>query len=194
MAEPVQNFRAAFHGFNREDVVRFLETTTARHTDEVNQLKDDVKRLEEELAAVREKQQAPEITREELEALRMENAQLKAQVEELEAQLTEPPKDNPVDMPEDGWKDAELAAYRRAETVERQARNRATQMYNRVNGLIADLAARMDGSKEEMRVAAEALGQSLDQLQNALDGGQAVLTEGAGTLRALRLENPLEEV
>ena len=48
MAEPVQNFRTAFHGFNREDVVRFLETATARHTAEVNQLQDDVARLEKE--------------------------------------------------------------------------------------------------------------------------------------------------
>ena len=50
MTESVQNFRAAFHGFNREDVVRFLEATAARHAAEVNQLRDDVKRLEEELA------------------------------------------------------------------------------------------------------------------------------------------------
>ncbi|MFR8872333.1 MAG: hypothetical protein ACLVHV_01990 [Oscillospiraceae bacterium] len=51
MTESVQNFRAAFHGFNREDVVRFLEATAARHAAEVNQLRDDVKRLEEELAS-----------------------------------------------------------------------------------------------------------------------------------------------
>ena len=64
MAEPGQNFRTAFHGFNREDVVRFLETATARHTAEVNQLQDDVARLEKELAALRE-QQTPEVSREE---------------------------------------------------------------------------------------------------------------------------------
>ena len=81
----------------------------------------------------------------------------------------------------------------RAETVERQARNRAAQMYHRVNGLIADLAARMEGSKAEMTTAAEALGQALDQLQSALDGGQDVLTEGAATLRALEPEHPAEE-
>ena len=120
MAEPVQNFRTAFHGFNREDVVRFLETATARHTAEVNQLQDDVARLEKELAALRE-QQTPEVSREELEALRGENTRLKAQIEELEAQLTEP--EAPVGD-QTNWKDEELAAYRRAETVERQARNR----------------------------------------------------------------------
>ena len=189
MAEPVQNFRTAFHGFNREDVVRFLETATARHTAEVNQLQDDVARLEKELAALRE-QQTPEVSREELEALRGENTRLKAQLEELEAQLTEP--EAPVGD-QTNWKDEELAAYRRAETVERQARNRAAQMYHRVNGLIADLAARMEGSKAEMTTAAEALGQALDQLQSALDGGQDVLTEGAATLRALEPEHPAEE-
>ena len=150
---------------------------------------DDVARLEKELAALRE-QQTPEVSREELEALRGENTRLKAQIEELEAQLTEP--EAPVGD-QTNWKDEELAAYRRAETVERQARNRAAQMYHRVNGLIADLAARMEGSKAEMTTAAEALGQALDQLQSALDGGQDVLTEGAATLRALEPEHPAEE-
>ena len=135
-------------------------------------------------------QQTPEVSREELEALRGENTRLKAQIEELEAQLTEP--EAPVGD-QTNWKDEELAAYRRAETVERQARNRAAQMYHRVNGLIADLAARMEGSKAEMTTAAEALGQALDQLQSALDGGQDVLTEGAATLRALEPEHPAEE-
>lgn len=189
MAEPVQNFRTAFHGFNREDVVRFLESATARHTAEVNQLRDDVVRLEKELSALRERQ-APEASTEELEALRGENARLKAQVEELEAQLTEP--EAPAGD-QTNWKDEELAAYRRAETVERQARNRAAQMHHRVNGLIADLAARMEGSKAEMTTAAEALGQALDQLQAALDGGQDVLTQGAVTLRAMEPENSAEE-
>ena len=167
MSEPVQNFRTAFHGFNREDVVRFLETATARHTAEVNQLRDEIARLEGDLSLLRTRSG-----------------------EELETQLTEPAA-TPI-RDETNWKDEELAAYRRAETVERQARNRAAQMYHRVNGLIADLAARMDGSKAEMTAAAEALGQALDQLQLALDGGQSILTEGTATLRALELEHPAD--
>ncbi len=65
--------------------------------------------------------------------------------------------------------------------MERQARNRAAQMYHRVNGLIADLAARMEGSKAEMTTAAEALGQALDQLQSALDGDRTSSPRGAAT-------------
>ena len=189
MSEPVQNFRTAFHGFNREDVVRFLETATARHTAEVNQLRDEIARLEGDLSLLRMRS-GDGASQEELEALQAENARLKAQVEELETQLTEPAA-TPI-RDETNWKDEELAAYRRAETVERQARNRAAQMYHRVNGLIADLAARMDGSKAEMTAAAEALRQALDQLQLALDGGQSILTEGTATLRALELEHPAD--
>ena len=189
MSEPVQNFRTAFQGFNREDVVRFLVTATARHTAEVNQLRDEIARLEGDLSLLRMRS-GDGASQEELEALQAENARLKAQVEELETQLTEPAA-TPI-RDETNWKDEELAAYRRAETVERQARNRAAQMYHRVNGLIADLAARMDGSKAEMTAAAEALGQALDQLQLALDGGQSILTEGTATLRALELEHPAD--
>ena len=189
MSEPVQNFRTAFHGFNREDVVRFLETATARHTAEVNQLRDEIARLEGDLSLLRTRS-GDGASQEELEALQAENARLKAQVEELETQLTEPAA-TPI-RDETNWKDEELAAYRRAETVERQARNRAGPMYDRVNGRFADLAARMDGSKAEMTAAAEALGQALDQLQLALDGGQSILTEGTATLRALELEHPAD--
>ena len=41
-----------------------------------------------------------------------------------------------------------------------------------------------------MTAAAESLGQALDQLQLALDGGQGILTEGITTLRTLELEHP----
>ena len=33
-----QNFRSAFNGFNREDVVRYLEYINTKHTTQVNQL------------------------------------------------------------------------------------------------------------------------------------------------------------
>ena len=37
MAAP-QNFRSAFNGFNREDVVHYLEYLNAKHTNQINQL------------------------------------------------------------------------------------------------------------------------------------------------------------
>ncbi|MFR8332285.1 MAG: hypothetical protein ACLU9S_07905 [Oscillospiraceae bacterium] len=79
MSEPVQNFRTAFHGFNREDVVRFLETATARHTAEVNQLRDEIARLEGDLSLLRMRS-GDGASQEGVEATG-ENARLKAQVE-----------------------------------------------------------------------------------------------------------------
>lgn len=192
MAEAAQNFRFAFHGFNREDVVSFLEQTMARHAQEVNELKEEIHRLEEELSQAREAPRADVAAlrqenwslKERGDALEEENKTLKETVESLEAQLTAPgPRPEDTD-----WESEELAAYRRAENVERQAKARASQLYDRVNGLVAELAARMDGSHQNMTEAAESLGKSLDGLQAALDLAQATLHDGAGGLRALHLE------
>lgn len=194
MAEAAQNFRFAFHGFNREDVVSFLEQTMARHAQEVNELKEEIHRLEGELSQAREAPRADVAAlrqencalKEQGEALEKENKTLKEAVESLESQLTAPesgPRPEGTD-----WESEELAAYRRAENVERQAKARASQLYDRINGLVADLAARMDGSHQNMTEAAESLGKSLDGLQAALDLAQATLHDGAGGLRALHLE------
>ena len=48
MAE-LQNFRTAFNGFHREDVVRYIEELNTKHKAEVNRLKSDLKYLQEQL-------------------------------------------------------------------------------------------------------------------------------------------------
>ena len=49
MAAP-QNFRTAFNGFNREDVVRYIEFLNAKHTAELNQLNSELEFLRGKLA------------------------------------------------------------------------------------------------------------------------------------------------
>ena len=46
-----QNFRSAFNGFNREDVVRYLEYINAKHTAEVNQLTSEADYLRAKMEA-----------------------------------------------------------------------------------------------------------------------------------------------
>ena len=46
-----QNFRSAFNGFNREDVVHYLEFINAKHTAQVNQLTAENEELREKLEA-----------------------------------------------------------------------------------------------------------------------------------------------
>ncbi len=51
MAE-IQTFRSAFNGFNREDVVRYIEYINNRHNDQVAQLRNELEELRGKLDAV----------------------------------------------------------------------------------------------------------------------------------------------
>lgn len=53
------SFRSAFHGFNREDVVRYIEYLNLKHNNLVNQLKSENQALKDELEAA---QNAPACT------------------------------------------------------------------------------------------------------------------------------------
>ena len=46
------NFRTAFNGFNREDVVRYIEYINAKHLTEVNQLNSELEFLRSKVAAL----------------------------------------------------------------------------------------------------------------------------------------------
>lgn len=183
MTDSAQSFRSAFHGFNREDVVHFLESTVAKHGTQVNELEEEIRRLEGELEQARQKENPD--AQEELEALRQENAELKKQVEDLENQLTEPATES---KPDKQWEAEELAAYRRAENVERQARTRANHLNEKINALMQELTGRMEESNGQIDSAAEAMGKALEELQSALDGAKSVLTSGMETLHNLESE------
>ena len=47
-----QNFRSAFNGFNREDVVHYLEYLNTKHTNQVNQLTAENETLRAKLAGL----------------------------------------------------------------------------------------------------------------------------------------------
>jgi small-conductance mechanosensitive channel len=96
MAAP-QNFRSAFNGFNREDVVHFIEYLNAKHTAELNQLNSELDLLRSRLA----QQENVDALRAQLEEalaagekLTAENAVLSALCEELEDKLR-----NAIDAP-----------------------------------------------------------------------------------------------
>lgn len=47
-----QNFRSAFNGFNREDVVQYIQYINTKHTEEVNQLRSEVEFLQEKIRSI----------------------------------------------------------------------------------------------------------------------------------------------
>lgn len=101
-----QNFRNALHGFNREDVVAYIEAQTLEHEKERRALQDANLRLSAQLdeaaAALEEAKENPALQQEleeakadlarvneQLAAAQAENATLSARAAALEAELTQ---------------------------------------------------------------------------------------------------------
>ena len=81
MAAP-QNFRTAFNGFHKEDVVQYLEYINSKHNNQVNQLMAEAAELRELLA----KNSGPDEEQLALiEQLRQERDTLAAQLEVVNA-------------------------------------------------------------------------------------------------------------
>ena len=139
MAAPKQ-FRSAFHGFNREDVVAYIEFLT-------NQYNSKIAQLNTQLQNAKSTGSDPEL-----------QAQLdaaNARIAELEAQLAA--KGQTADCSQQ-----ELEAYRRAEAAERQANVRAGQIYTQANAVLADVTAKADAAAAQMAAVSD---QAIAQLQ-----------------------------
>ena len=141
-----QNFRSAFNGFNREDVVKYLEYINSRHHAQVNQLTGENDYLRQQLEAAQaapgaqeELQRLQELCasqQAELEELRAVRTAMEARCSGMERELEEAQeaqrraeeaqrKAEEVQSTVRCGVEQELEAYRRAERMERQARERS---------------------------------------------------------------------
>ena len=203
------NFRSALNGFNRTDVVRYIEYITSRHNTQLNQLSADNARLTEELAQARSvPAQDPQTAEALAQAQALADARLaeiealKARVEELEVQLSAPQPaadaDDRIRAAEEacaraeaqvaqlrGSADRELEAYRRAERTERKARERAEQVYHRVNGALAEASAQVDDAAAQITQLADRTIAQLEQLRGAVTGSKETLRSAADALYAI---------
>ena len=244
-----QDFRSAFNGFNREDVVHYIEQVNAKHNAEISRLNSDIQYLQEQLnmegnysdlagngnldqqlqeqaeriaeleaqlaAATAEytpDEQAQRIAElEEMLAavptedvvvaeLEAENAKLTQQVAELErklvetkASLTQSKEDNESlqalldtalsrQSHVQSQQEAELSAYRRAERVERQAKERANYINEQVNGSLADATAKVDEAAAQVAAMAEDVLAQIQKLQAAVGDSKVVLKDAAANL------------
>ena len=218
-----RNFRSAFNGFNREDVVRYIEFVNAQHTAQVNELNAEleflrgklaapaeldpaiVKRLEdyaeqvsilearcdtleqERDAAIAEKEAAAPVQAEckdtELEdKCRELEARCEALTQERDAAIAEKETAAAIQA------GAELEAYRRAERTERVARERAEQVYHRVNGVLSDATVKVDEATSQIGGMSEEFLARLDALRAAVDSSRQALNDAARTMYALRPE------
>ncbi len=166
-----QNFRSAFNGFNREDVVHYLEYITTKHNNEIKQLtaENEELRSQQTGSALVETLQAEcaELTRL-LEELQAKNADLEKRC----AQLEQTP--------------AELDTYRRADRTEKEARERADLIYYQASGVLTDATARVDAAAAEVTDMADQVLRQLTQLQMAVSASKQVLQDAASIMNTIR--------
>lgn len=160
MAETYK-FRGALSGFNRKDVVQYIEYLSSKHNNIVNQLKSENQALKEELAALRSgKDAAPQA--------------------ETQEQLPE------------NLADAELEAYRRAERMERNAKERSEEIYRKATATLAEASSQLDSAVQHYSTAAETISAQLSALRDAVETSKTALENASATMYAIRPEDGKE--
>ena len=135
MADQAYHFRTALQGFNRQDVIHFLQELTQRHESELCRLRDENRRLREQLAA----QPAPQPA----------------------AVPAEPVSPAPQSLAQQ-----ELEAYRRAESAERAARERAGQLLAQIDAILS--GSPLQSTDAQLEQACGQLNQDLAAVQAAV--------------------------
>lgn len=173
MEQPNQ-FRSSFNGFNRQDVVRYMEFVNNRHASQVAQLTNELEYLrgkQDTLDAGRVSQ-----LEKELSAAQAENAALRQRVAQLEQQAgqtgTAPTE-------------SELEAYRRAERVERTARERASQLSRQAAQTLDQAGSQVEDAAGQIAQLSAQLTEQLERLQGAMDAGRRTVREAVGAVQSL---------
>ena len=147
---PVQNFRSAFHGFNRKDVVQYIEYLNNQHKAQIEQLQNQLCSAQEQSdSALQEKLAAALARCEELEQAMAENAPC--------------------------GESAELETYRRAEAAERRAMDRANQIYTQASAVLADATVQAESAVMQMGVMADQLSRQLQDTKENFQQAMATL-------------------
>ena len=157
----MQHFRSAFNGFNRQDVVQYIEFLNNQHNAKIEQLNNQIRNAK---APVDNELQAK------LDATLEKCARLEAQLANIPAPNTE----------------QELEAYRRAERTERIAQERAQQIVTQANAILADTAAKAEAATARIAELASQANNQLQAYQEAVTGTQAVFQEAVDALYAIK--------
>ena len=196
-----QSFRSALNGFNREDVVSYIEYLNSVHAAEINQLNS-------ELEFFRNRQPMTDFVPEPaLEEVGQQNEvieQQAARIRELFDRCKE--LENQVAQAEEAKNHAEeklqavliqqntlqsrageeLEAYRRAERIERLAKERAEQLYQQTNGALAEASVRVDEAAGQIGQLSDRVMEQLAQLQQAVSGTKQIMREATQVMYAIR--------
>ncbi len=170
----IQNFRTAFRGFNRQDVVNYIEFMNNQHNAQVDQLNNQLQTL---MARGDGSVQA-----------QLEAAQ--ARIRELEEQLAQ--QGSAVPAQGASFTEQELEAYRRAERTERVARERAQQVYDQANAVLADATVKAETASAHIGEIADQVAAQLKEYQDSVLQTKQTFQEAVATLYAIAPEETEE--
>ena len=175
-----QKFRSAFNGFNRDDVVSYLEYLNSKHTAQVNQLTAEAESLRSKLDSI----QPVDDQAETIAALEQERDDLRCQLAQLQARCDALEQAAPAYGPAE-----ELEVYRRAERAERMARDRADLIYRQTNGVLKEAAVRVSDAASTISPAADQAMAQLAHLMEIIASGKQSLQDAVVVLNTLRSDN-----
>jgi len=161
-------FRSALNGFNRSDVVAFLQNMTEKHK-----------------AALLEAQAKASTAGEEIARMRTENEALRAQLAELKAKEEEPK--------EPSMQQKELEAYRRATEMEKRAAEKLqaatdkleaaeAEAAEKVQAAETEAAEKLAAAEKEAAERAEKTRTALEQIRETVSGLTAFLSDAASSI------------
>lgn len=194
-----QNFRFAFNGFNRSDVVNYLEFLNRKHSEQINQLTLDNEMLRQQLNAEQTfvgSSDEIEKLRAQLEALTQERDALMCRVVSLESKLSEQPAapaPNPGVSSADAAADLygpmqELEIYRRAERAEREAKERAERIRNSAEEIVQLAITKAQSAAETYDDAARQTNARLNALLISVDDGRQAMLSAVEQLRKINMD------
>ena len=159
MANNTPGFRTALSGFHKGDVTGYLDKITSQHRSEVQQYEQQIASLQEENRALQQQ----------INLLMMSAPLMQESVPAPVPETTAAPVQNTEPVPASDEKQdlmhLELLAYRRAEAVEYNARQRAKKLYQQL-GTVCDDA--LDQFQTTEAAVKQALQEALSQI-NALE-------------------------
>ena len=142
-----QRFRSAFNGFNREDVVNYIEYLNNHYTAQLDQLNNQ---LQESKGCV----SADEV------------AELRAQLDAALQRCAE--LEEKLNAAQEATANRELETYRRAEEVERKANERAREIYAHAQATMDDVTSMADAAAEEFSQVAERTARQMQEYQESI--------------------------
>ncbi|MDD6644296.1 MAG: hypothetical protein ACI3VU_03600 [Faecousia sp.] len=187
MAVNIENFRTALHGFNRTDVVQFIQAQTTEHEKALRLLREENARLQEALEAARAEAAEAKAQLEALTAAQEAAAQSAEDVPApSEPALNAPmaPVASVVAAAPSNFNEMELAAYRRAEMTERMARERAAASAERMKTVFAQADEKLTLTSQDFATLLDAFRNDFDKMEQLLSTAQGIVDESSAGLKA----------